>query len=271
MLRSRARPHSRLLHGTATPPSLVDQLNRTVADYPTWSSVAHVAGSLGTFAAAFGVYFWCIGLDLPSLAVGGVVARLVKRPRLPLDAAMAASLAHAAPGLNRLRLGPLLTPFLDKSQTQQPPAGGGGVSDRLVALLRSAEGPIDAYGGPFMFCTWFNGLATVGVATLAAHQGVDVVSAIGAALSWVPFSGDADSISSAQALISTSTSSAAAAKCTNSLTLPLRLVLLAKYGRPAFAAAEQARAESASKERRMLKALLRATPDHPGRLKRRHS
>jgi hypothetical protein len=247
----------------------VDQLNRTVADYPTCSSLTHIVGSVGTFAAAFGVYFYLIELDLPSLAVGGVVGRLVKRPRLPLDAAMAASLAHAAPGLNRLRLGPLLTPFLQQSQAQQPPPGGRGVSDRLVALVRSAEGPIDAYGGPFMFCTWLNGLATVGAATLAAHQGVDVVSAIGGALSWLPFTEGSDSISSAQALISVSASSAAAAKCTNSLTMPLRLVLLAKYGRPVFMAAERARSESASRERRMLKEMLRATPDHPGRLKRR--
>jgi len=265
LLHAGARP--RLLHAEASTPTLVDRLNRTLADYPTSSSVAHVAGSIGTFGAAFGFWFYVVGLDFPALAVGGIVSRLVKRPRLPLDLAMAASLAHAAPGMNKLKLGPLLTPFLDQRPGTAAPPETDGLSGRLMALLRSVEGPVNTYGGPFLLCTWANGLATVAGATLMTQYGVDVASAVDAAFSWVPFSGSGDG--SAQALLTTSASAAAAAKCTNSLTMPLRLVLLAHYGGPAMVALEKFRAELTRKERAMLKGMLRERPDHPGRLKKR--
>ena len=122
-----------------------------------------------------------------------------------------------------------------------------------------------------MLCTWVNGLATVGGATLMTHYGMDVVSAVDTACSWIPFmgAGDGSGRSTAQALITTSASAAAAAKCTNSLTMPLRLVLLANYGRPVFQSLEEARVESARRERAVLRAMFRKRPDHPGRLKRR--
>mmetsp|Transcript_2504 Transcript_2504/g.3738 ORF Transcript_2504/g.3738 Transcript_2504/m.3738 type:complete len:236 (+) Transcript_2504:226-933(+) len=217
-------------------------------------------------------FFSAIGLDFPALAVGGVVGQLVKKPRLPVDAAMAASLAHAVPGVNRLKLGPLLTPFLDQRHPYPAqPHDDGGISARLVTLIRSAEGPIDAYGGPFMFCTWFNGLATVGTATACAHYGLDVIGFVETLLSsFGPILGCDDAAASAQTMVTVSATSAAAAKCTNSLTLPLRLALLGSFGRPLFAAIDRVREESLRQERATLKTMFRKRPDHPGRLKRRN-
>ena len=50
------------------------------------------------------------GFDVPALAVGGLVGRLSKRPRAPLDLVLAATLSHAVPATNALKLGPLLAP-----------------------------------------------------------------------------------------------------------------------------------------------------------------
>ena len=253
--------------------SLVERLNETLADYPLSSFSAHLAGSLGTFGAAFLVYFHVLGLDLPALAVGGLVGRLVKRPRtVALDLPLAASLAHAAPRLNQLKLAPLLAPLVE--QPARPREGGASpqvtaqqplaerLEQRLAAAARWAEGPVNRYGGPYMFTHWLNGLLTVGTATACTHLGVDVVGA----LSYIPF---LDAGGGGATALTSSTSCVAAAACTNSLTMPLRLVLLSIYGRRVFAALDAWNAARASRLRSDFRGALRA--GEPGRLGRRGS
>ena len=113
-----------------------------------------------------------------------------------------------------------------------------------------------------MFTHWLNGLLTVGTATVCTHLGVDVVGA----LSYIPF---LDAGGGGATALTSSTSCVAAAACTNSLTMPLRLVLLSIYGRRVFAALYAWNAARASRLRSDFRGALRA--GEPGRLERRGS
>ena len=173
-------------HCSGTPAAawpLVDRLNSTVADYPSLSFTVYTGASLGTFGAAF-VCLQAAGFDVPSLALGGLVGKLSKKPRVPFDLALAATLAHTAPATNMLKLGPLLTPM------QTTPAAGAEATElerRIAAAVVWAEGPVNTYGAPYMLVHWLNGLLTVGTATACVHHGVDVV----ALLNRLPFVSDA--------------------------------------------------------------------------------
>ena len=198
-------------------PPLVDRFNATLAEYPMTSFTVYTAASLGTFAAAFA----CLhvsGFDAPALAVGGLVGRLTKRPRMPLDLALAAALAHAIPATNALKLGPLLVPV----QSRVSGAEASALEGRIAKALTWVEGPVNKYGFPYMLVHWLSGLLTVSVATACVHHGVDVVALLGR----LPFSSEAAHVE----LVTSSASCVAGAACINSLTLPARLGLMARFG-----------------------------------------
>ena len=113
-----------------------------------------------------------------------------------------------------------------------------------------------------MFIHWLNGILTVGTATACTYYGADVVGVL-SQLPFFPSSGD----DSSTQLLTSSTSCVAAAACTNSLTMPLRLLVLSLYGRRAFAAADAWNAARARQLRAEFRKSLRA--GEPGMLSRR--
>ena len=137
------------------------RLNSTLEDYPLASFVAYIGSGLLTFGCSFAVLS-ALHFDAPALAVAGLVSKLSKKARMPLDAAAAASLAHVAPWTNALKLGPLLSPM------RMPPEEAKGESatakiesttaktefatqfeQRIVGFVRWAEGPVNRFGCAF--------------------------------------------------------------------------------------------------------------------------
>jgi hypothetical protein len=225
-LRSWRRPAPLLLRALQMTPEpadqhrwpLVDRLNSTLATYPMTSFTVYTATSLGTFGVAFGL-LRAVDFDVPALALGGLVARLSKKPRAPLDLALAATVAHAVPATNALKLGPLLAPM---QAQKQPDADSTPLERKVHSAIAWAEGPVNRYGAPYMLVHWASGLLTVGVATTCVNGGVDVVALI----SHLPLMSDAANVQ----LVTGSASCMAGAACINSLTLPARLLIFASYG-----------------------------------------
>ena len=266
-LLSKTRIARRLLHGAApqasqAPPGalgpIVCKLNGTLEDYPLPSFATHLSSSFATFGASY-VLLSAIGFDAPALACAGVVSRLTKRFRMPLDLSLAAALANAVPWANALKLGPLLVAPLQ--QASKPASTSGSAADDAVgrvekgalALATWAQGPVNRYGGPYVFVHWCTGLATVSVTTACVHHGVDVMQLLAS----VPYL--STSASTAQTL-STTASCVAGAMVINTVALPGRLYLLAIYGRPAFELLERKHAGFARAYRAWYRAQLREDP-----------
>jgi len=228
----------------------VDRLNATLKKYPTESFAAWTGGSLGTFGAAF-LCLQSVGFDMPALAVGAIVSRLCKRPRIPLDITLAATLAHAIPFTNALKLGPLLVPV----RTQVSNDKASPLERRILAAVTWAEGPINKYGAPYMLVNWLSGMLTVSVATTCVHQGLDVV----AVLSQLPFMSG-----SSVGVVTGSASCVAGAACVNSLLLPARLYLMSRFGGQGFSALAEYYASYKRTLRLQYKKQLRANPSQRG-------
>ena len=114
------------------------------------SFTLYTASSLGTFGVGFALLN-AIGFDVPALALGGLVGRLSKKPRAPLDLMLAATLSHAVPATNALKLGPLLAPM---QAAPKPDAEITPLERRVYAMIHWAEGPINQYGAPYMLVHW---------------------------------------------------------------------------------------------------------------------
>ena len=170
----------------------IERLNRTLEEYPLSASALHLTTSMGTFGLAY-MALASIHFDAPALAVAGIVSRLTKKFRTPVDLSLAAVLAHAVPWTNTLKLGPLLGVMKGTPDASSELALGARSKaevnhvDRLearVARLASwAEGPINQYGGPYMMVHWASGLTLVGATTYCVDHGLDVMSV----LSQLPF------------------------------------------------------------------------------------
>ena len=247
---------ARTLTSTPLTPAwpLVDRLNSTLVDYPVTSFTLYTASSLGTFGVGFALLS-AAGFDVPALALGGLVGRLSKRPRAPLDLMLAATLSHAVPATNALKLGPLLAPV---QAAPKPDAEITPLERRIYAAIQWVEGPINQYGAPYMLVHWASGLTTVSIATACVHGGVDVVALLGR----LPFMGDAASLQ----LVTGSASCIAGAACLNSLSLPARLYLMSWYGRVGCVELERWRAVAIRRLRVEYRQFLRRNPDTPRRL-----
>jgi len=138
---------------------------------------------------------------------------------------------------------------------------GGDIERRIAAAVQWAEGPINQYGAPYMLVHWFNGLATMGTATLCVHHGLDVVSVLDL-LPFVSSGGNAH-------LISESASCVAGAACINSLTLPARLYLMSLYAMPLFDALHSLHCQQFRRFRSWLRVHLRENPGARRRLTKR--
>jgi len=255
-------------------PRWIVRLNSTLKDYPGPSFVAYLGTGLATFGAA-NLALTAMHFDLPALAVGGVVSKLSKKLRMPLDLSLAAALSHAVPAANALKLGPLLAaPLPPPEPTMAADADVGAptrleslaadVDRRIVGLVRWAEGPVNQYGGPYVFVHWASGLSTCLGTTLAISYGVDVA----AMLRHLPF---LSSLSESTAgLVSGKASCLAGAMLINTLSLPLRIYLMSVLARPAFVALAAWRDSSALLYRSHLRQQIRAFPEtFPRRLELR--
>lgn len=235
----------------------VERLNQIVEDYPLSASALHLSTSLGTFGLAY-IALSAVHFDAPALAVAGIVSRLTKKVRTPLDLSVAAVLANAAPWTNTLRLGPLLG--VVKAHPGATPVAEG----PFERLLNWAEGPINQYGGPYMMVHWASGLTLVATVTYFVHNGLDIMSLV----SQLPFmSADGGTA----AIVSEKASCVAMAMVLNTLSLPVRLYLMSTYARPGFVAFTDSHAEFLRGYRAWLRRHLRAKPDSPRRLQRRQS
>ncbi|KAL1522481.1 hypothetical protein AB1Y20_017469 [Prymnesium parvum] len=251
---------SRLASGASNEPwPAADRLNRTLEEYPLSAATLHMGMSLGTFGVVYGALS-CLHFDAPALAVGGIVSKLTKKLRTPVDLSLAATLSHAVPSTNALRLGPLL----GVAGAAPPPSGradGTGVESSFAKLAQWAEGPVNQYGGPFMMVHWASGLTIVGATTYCVHHGVDVMALV----QRLPFMAD----STVSASASETASCVAGAMVMNTLSLPFRLYLMSLYAHPALVALDVRYRDFLRDYRSRLKAHLRSSPDAPRRLLRR--
>ena len=239
-------------------PAWVARLNATLRDYPGPSFVTYLGTSLATFGVA-NVVLSTMQFDFPALAVGGIVSKLTKKPRMPIDFSLATALSHAAPWTNMLKLGPLLTspmPAEAPAATAPTPTM---LESRVIAFTKWVEGPVNQYGAPYMLVHWFNGMATCVGTALCVHYGVDVI----AALKHLPF---VSSSSGTAEFVSVKASCVAGAALLNSLSLPLRIYLMSVLARPAFVASYGLLDCTARRYRSHLREQLRTSRDFPRRL-----
>ena len=205
----------------------VDDLNETLEHYPAFSFAAHISSSLATFGLAYAALH-AVGFDAPAIACAGVVSRLTKRLRMPLDVSLAAAMSHAMPSANRLKLGHLVAAPIAHVQAADGSEPAGRIEQGLVAFTRAVQGPVNTYGGPYVLVHWCTGLATASATTLCVHHGVDVMSML-SSLPLVSLSeGAAQSVSKTASCVG-------GAMLLNTMLLPFRIVLLGRFGKPAFA------------------------------------
>jgi hypothetical protein len=187
-LTARLSPWSQACSTGAAQAWPIQRLNQTLEEYPLSASALHVTTSLGTFGLAY-TALAAVHFDAPALAVAGIVSRLTKKFRTPVDLSLAAVLSHAVPWTNTLKLGPLLgvvkvTPGAsDGTSSKLDTKQEGGLEARVSRLASWAEGPINQYGGPYMMVHWASGLTLVGATTYCVQNGLDIM----ALLSHLPF------------------------------------------------------------------------------------
>ena len=242
---------------------VVDRLNSALSDYPMHSFTAYIGSSLLTFGAATAALS-ALNFDMPALAVAGLVSKLSKKVRTPIDMAAAATLSHAMPWTNTLKLGPLLSPMqLDEARpgtasggAREAVGGASNLENKIVGFARWAEGPVNKYGAPYMLAHWCSGLTVVCATTFCVHHGVDVM----AALSHLPFLSADDG---SAGVASARASCVAGGMVANTLSLPLRLYLLSLFARRGFEALQFERRQEALLRgyRSWLRRTLRTRPE----------
>lgn len=241
----------------------VDRLNKTLEAYPLSSFTVHIGSSLATFGVAYQVLH-ALSFDAPALAVAGVVSKLTKRLRTPMDLSIAAAVAHSFPWANTLKLGPLLAAPMQAPASSAAAAPSSSVERGFESMLLWAQGPVNKYGGPYVMVHWLTGLATMSVTTTCVHYGVDVSHALSA----LPFVGGLSEASLSTA--SGTASSVAGAMLVNTLALPGRIYLLSIYGQPVFESLGRRRDEMMREVRSQLRRDLRAQPPRVRRRLVRH-
>jgi hypothetical protein len=222
---------------------LVHKLNSTLEEFPMPSFVGFIALSYGVFGASF-LALNAVGFEMPALAIAGGVSRLLRWFKKPLDLTLAVALAKAFPASTSIRLGPLIIPPMPREQPrEQPPAAAGpqkpggaaanaepAQEELLVQWTQFAtrwlEGPVNQYGAPFMLARWVTGLSFVSLTTGLVHSGVDVTALLNCVFS---------NAESAMA-VSSKASALAGAMVLNTLSLPLRVLVFAQFGRQSFLA-----------------------------------
>ncbi|KAG8466018.1 hypothetical protein KFE25_005588 [Diacronema lutheri] len=210
---------------------LVHRLNTTLEDYPIPSFVGFIGLSYGVFGASF-VVLNTAGFDMPALAVAGAVSRLTRWFKKPVDVALTLLLARAFPASTAIKLGPLIVPQLPREESRpDATAAGDGGGGLLLArwadfATRWLEGPVNRYGAPFMLARWITGLSLVTLTTTVVHAGVDITAVL------APVFSDTQAL----AAVSGTASALAGAMVTNTLSLPLRVLLFAQLARPLFVA-----------------------------------
>jgi len=252
----------------------VVRLNSTLEDYPWPSFATYLGTGLGTFGVA-NLVLNAVQFDFPALAVAGIVGKLTKKFRTPLDLSLAAALSHAVPATNALKLGPLvaapippLEPAAGAADGARAPTKMEALADnldrRIVGFARWAEGPVNQYGGPYVLVHWASGLCVCLGTTAAVNYGVDVVSM----LRHLPL---LSSISDSSAeLVSSKASCLAGAMLINTLSLPLRIYLMSVLARPLFVTLSAWRDASALVYRSHLRQQMREFPEtFPRRLELR--
>lgn len=244
----------------------VERLNHTVEEFPLSASTLHLSASLGVFSLAY-TALAAVHFDAPALAVAGIVARLTKKFRTPVDISLAAMLSNSIPSANLLRLGPLLgvvkfAPVKHEEPSESKPAAVRMVEEaeaRIHQAINWAEGPINKYGGAYMMVHWMTGLTVVSTTCLAVHHGLDIMSVVNK----LPF---LEVESSTASLVSEKASCIAGAMVLNSLSLPFRLYLMSLYARPVFTMACSSYDDMLRGYRSWLRVHLRSSPNASRRL-----
>ncbi len=252
-------------------PEWIVRLNETLKDYPGHSFATYLGTGLATFGAA-NLTLAAMHFDFPALAVAGIVSKLTKKLRMPLDLSLAAALSHAVPSTNALKLGPLLVAPLPAPEPAEHYAAAPtkleslaeALERRLLTVLRWAEGPVNRFGAPYLMVHWASGLCTFVGTALAFSHGVDVA----AVLRHVPLLSSLSA--STTEMVSGPASCLAGAALINTLSLPLRLYLMSLLARPAFVNLSAWRQQSALLYRSHVRQQMRAFPESfPRRLELR--
>ena len=211
---------------------LVERLNSTLEDFPRPSFVGFIGLSYAVFGSTF-VVLNAVGFDFPALAVAGAVSRLMRWFKRPFDLVLAVGIAKAVPSSTSIRLGPLIIlpmpreePAADAASSKPAPPEQSLVSRWSQFATRWLEGPINEYGAPFMLARWVTGLSLVSATTSLVHTGADVSGLLG-----LVFSNP-----EAVMVVSGKASAVAGAMVANTVSLPLRVLAFAHFGRPTFVA-----------------------------------
>ena len=154
-----------------------------------------------------------IAFDAPTLAAAVLIARTVKRLRLPADIAVAAALTKAYPLLSEVKMGSLFMVKMDEDKNNK--AEESGVAKWTGHMQNFVMGPIDKYGAALMLSHSVMGLGTVGAFHILLDAGADISSYI----AWLGLS---ESMNDG---ITTTASAVGGAACINSLTLPIKLAI----------------------------------------------
>lgn len=176
--------------------SFCSEWNETLARRPTAMIIFFSGTTTLTWATTFVSLSMATQLHtvlaMPEFAVGFLVMRTTSRLRMPINLAIAATIARQFPIFSELKISPLLAAFAADEETKakmrsfrerlEESPRHSERSQRLVKGFFSnftrfwawAEGPIDKYGLAYFLASKASNVATLTGATYVTMQGFDV-------------------------------------------------------------------------------------------------
>jgi hypothetical protein len=168
-------------------------MRSVIALESAFSRFPGVTGLLWTWHSAIAssaVFALLSIIDLPSgllateLAIGWGVSSATRRIRAPLHIAAAAALSRYEPNLARVPIAEMLLAPIKKISELATPPSAGGVRERTVTLMKSADDKLGAsaavnqYGLAYVLSSRVGGAVTMLTVVAAQRAGIDVTSVI---------------------------------------------------------------------------------------------
>jgi len=187
------------------------ELNVVLAAYPIPSFISYLGLNYSIFGVCF-VALKIVSFDAPMLAAAVLIARSVKRLRLPVDVAIAAALTRSWPLLAEVKLGALVAPPMEQGDGKDD----GAFEQNFKKAQNFLVGPINKYGAALLLSHSMMGVATVLSLHTVLSGGTDISA-------WTAWLGVSNSLGDS---LTSTASAVGGAACVNSLALPLTVLML---------------------------------------------
>lgn len=148
----------------------IDTANSNYERLPRHAAATLIGCEMGTIFLTHQFIVWS-GIHVPAaFALGFALSRPFRRPRLPVEIAMAALLSRVAPELTRLKLTTLMAGVLP-TQVKTSKAAGNVMRWKGAARLKEI---VDKYGACYFIGARWTGVLSVLIFTGCLEAGVDL-------------------------------------------------------------------------------------------------